>query len=123
MSGRDANQLAADVEKAIADLVTDGTIVCAHCNASDVTDDDHRAGCGVWPLRKAIAALVGTLQHRLDQEIARAENLRGRLRTRDDAVALAEKDAALTNMTGWHNEAQARVNELEAALAAAEEGT
>ena len=43
-----------EIEKAIARVATNGTIVCSCCNASDVTDDDHRPSCPVWGLRHAI---------------------------------------------------------------------
>lgn len=61
------------VERAIAAVATNGTIVCQCCNASDVTDDDHRRGCPVWELRAAITDLAAagapTTERSLDVQL------------------------------------------------------
>ena len=61
-----------EIVAAIARVATNGTIVCSCCNASDVTDDDHRPGCPVWTLRLAISRELA----RVEAEIARLERER-----------------------------------------------
>jgi hypothetical protein len=39
-------------------MFTGGTIVCQMCNASDVTDDEHRAGCPALPIVAAVRELA-----------------------------------------------------------------
>jgi hypothetical protein len=60
VTGRPADEdvEAVRFEKALANLATGGTIVCRDCNASDVTDSDHRAHCAVWGVRHAVTTLL-----------------------------------------------------------------
>ena len=63
---RSPAELAASVEKGLAALSTNGTIVCSYCNASDVTDDDHRASCAIWPIRQALSELERLAERQRD---------------------------------------------------------
>ena len=96
MPERDANQLATDVRDCLYNIrryPRDGGISQRYTDACAALDE--------------LVALVGTLQQERDEE---------RRWCKHWAKRFEDAEAALTNMTGWHNEAQARVNELEAAL-------
>jgi hypothetical protein len=110
---RDANQLAADATEAIDNL---SRIVGEHrVGPSGGTTGGWYAITVLKAALVELVGLVGTLQQERDSERRWCKHWAKRAEAAE--AALAEKDAALTNMTGWHNEAQARVNELEAALA------
>jgi hypothetical protein len=49
---------AATAKRLMAQLATEGTIVCQFCNASDVTDDDHRSGCPMLAIHAEIDVLA-----------------------------------------------------------------
>ena len=116
MPERDANQLAADATTARRGIISALIAVKGHLDQPYPDDDRWTPWTRfVEPALqrldesvKELVGLVGTLQQERDSE---------RRWCKHWAERAEAAEAALTNMTGWHNEAQARVNELEATLA------
>ena len=106
MPERDANQLAADLPEVKA--VREAVLALRLELPPSIVDDVSRRVEG-------LVALVGTLQQERDAERRWCKHWAERAEAAE--AALAEKDAALTNMTGWHNEANRDLRAAEAALA------
>ena len=150
MSGRDANQLAADVPDEVLERIQRPHNFVPHSLYDEVTKLAENALGDILRERRELVALVGTLQQERDALGVLASRRRDEVRTaearaealqqeRDEAwpmgtpgaerlvywyrraeaaeAALAWKDAALTNMTGWHNEAQAALAEARETVA------
>lgn len=90
IAGSVLDRIEAEWERLLADLSTDGTIVCQFCNASDVTDDDHRSGCPVWKLRARYAALVAVARAAERVDAADADGQFGLLPLDGDACQALE---------------------------------
>lgn len=104
-------------EKALAHLATGGTIVCRDCNASDVTDDDHRPGCAVWGVRHAFSAVVAGLQRHTEEAERERDEAKNRLSVVLQEVGEIhgpETDRQLIRELRWANQSLvARIHELE----------
>jgi hypothetical protein len=98
-----ANTVRHEIDMLVAKIATNGTIVCSLCNASDVTDDDHRAGCPVLKLR----AHLDTLEAQAQPDAFRAQHYADRMNEERQRAEAAEAKLkhAIEQWDAWQDDA------------------